>query len=69
MGPGAIERRCKLSWSQLTRWRAAARVNEKAPAAPAPAQVLSVVDAPLAGDGGVELRVGPWRICLSRASE
>jgi len=64
---GAIQRACGVSWSQVTRWRsmAAAEGELSAPKA----QVLTVVDAeesaPPSSEGGVELRVGAWRISLS----
>jgi hypothetical protein len=68
----AIERACGVSWSQLTYWRSAAASGGQPSAAPE-AQVLSVVDAGAPGrspvGGGVELRVGPWRISLSRMVE
>jgi hypothetical protein len=63
---GAIERACRVSRAQLTRWREAADVL------PQP-RVLSVVDGigPLhsSSDTSIELRVGAWRISLSRATD
>ena len=73
----AIERACGLSWTQVTRWRsAAARGAPTAPSASAlassaSAKVLSVVDADARRsdtlDAGIDIRVGPWRVSLSRA--
>jgi hypothetical protein len=62
----AIQKACKLSWSQVTRWRSAARTNGTL-AASAPTQVLSVVDTDAAAH--VALHVGPWRINICRAAE
>lgn len=62
----AIERACKVSRTQLKRWR------EAADALPQP-RVLSVVDgggaAHASTETSVELRVGAWRISLSRATD
>ena len=60
---------CGVSWSQTRYWRWAARADGPSPAAP---QVLSVVDrqtAPACStspEGGIELRVGAWRISVQR---
>jgi hypothetical protein len=66
----AIRKACGVSWSQATRWRSAAHAGGEVAAAP---QVLSVVDrgAPVSAssDGGVELRVGAWRISVNRVGE
>jgi len=65
----AIQRVCKLSWTQITRWRSAAGAVGTL-ATPQQAQVLSVVDTvpvPSLADTGVEMRVGPWRISINRA--
>jgi hypothetical protein len=66
----AIEKACRVSWSQAKRWRTEAHAGDIV--APAP-QVLSVVDnrAPVSSsaDGGVELHVGSWRISLTRVVE
>lgn len=67
----SLQRACKLSWSQLTRWKSEARVDGELSTRQQP-QVLSVVEADAPGacaDAEVELRVGSWRICLSRASD
>ncbi len=71
----AIARTCGLSWAQVNRWRAA--VTGDAPSSPpasAPVmvspRVLSVVDAnvrqPVAQGTDVEVRIGPWRLSISR---
>jgi transposase-like protein len=69
---GAIARACGVAWSQATRWRLVehtGRVSESAPQA----QVLAVVDAsvpaPASSVEGVELRVGFWRISVSRLAD
>ena len=63
---GALERACKVTRAQLSYWRAAAG------AAPEP-RVLSVVDdsrpARSSSETSIELRVGDWRINLSRATD
>ena len=65
----AIQKSCGVSWGQATRWRLAAYAGGEV-AAP---QVLSVVDggAPVSSssDGGVELRVGTWRISVNRVND
>ena len=69
---GAIERTCGVSWSQTRYWRSAAHAGGPVMAAP---QVLSVVDrqaAPASSplpDGGLELRVGSWRISVHRVTD
>jgi len=69
---GAIGRACGVSWTQTRSWRAAAGTGGAVRTAP---QVLSVVDRPAASacssspDGGLELRVGFWRININRVSE
>ncbi len=66
----AIQKSCGVSWSQTTRWRSAVHAGDEVAAAP---QVLSVVDrdapASSSSDGGVELRVGAWRISVNRVSD
>jgi len=63
---GAIERACKVSRTQLKRWR------EAADALPHP-RVLSVVDdggpAHSSSETSIELRVGAWRISLGRVTD
>ena len=62
---------CGVSWSQTRYWRAAAGAGSAVTTAP---QVLSVVDRPAASacssspDGGLELRVGFWRININRVT-
>jgi hypothetical protein len=69
---GAIGRACGVSWTQTRSWRAAAGACGGVTTAP---QVLSVVDRPAASacssspDGGLELRVGFWRININRVTE
>ena len=66
----AIQKSCGVSWSQATRWRLAAHAGAEVAAAP---RVLSVVDrgAPVSSsaDGGVEVRVGAWRISVNRVGD
>jgi transposase-like protein len=69
----AVLQACRLSWSQLTRWRQAAESDVRtAPPSPAeaPVRVLSVVDAAqsVSGDLGdeIELRIGAWHVSLRR---
>jgi hypothetical protein len=66
----AIQKTCGVSWSQTTRWRAAAHAGGEVAAAP---RVLSVVDRGASVswslNAGVELRVGSWRISVNRVSE
>lgn len=66
MPADAIGRACKVSRAQLNYWRAAAE------AMPQP-RVLSVVDgsgpAPSSPEMSIELRVGAWRISLSRVTD
>jgi transposase-like protein len=73
----AVAEACKVSESQITRWRAAARSGEDAAASSVPAlvspRVLSVVDGgtreqPLQ-DGEIELRIGGWHVSLRRVVE
>ena len=67
----AIGRVCGVSWTQTRSWRAAAGAGGVVTAP----QVLSVVDRPTASacssrpDGGLELRVGAWRINIHRVTE
>lgn len=70
---GAVLQACRLSWSQLTRWRQAAqsdvRTSRSAPVQ-APVRVLSVVDAAQSASGElvdeIELRIGAWHLSLRR---
>jgi hypothetical protein len=66
----AIQKACGVSWSQATRWRLAAQAGAEVGEAP---QVLSVVDrgalVSSPSDGGVELRVGAWRISVNRVDD
>jgi hypothetical protein len=68
----AIEKACGVSWSQTRYWRAAAGAGSAVMTAP---QVLSVVDrqaSPACSsspEGGLELRVGSWRISINRVTE
>lgn len=66
----AIQKTCGVSWSQATRWRLAAHAASGEGAAP---QVLSVVDRGAlvfsSSEGGIELRVGAWRISVNRVSD
>ena len=69
---GAIERTCGVSWSQTRYWRSAAHAGGPVMAPP---QVLSVVDSQAAPasspsqDGGLDLRVGSWRISVHRVTD
>ena len=66
----ALAEACGVSWSQATRWRSVAHASGVETAAP---QVLSVVDtgapACVSSDGDIELRVGSWRISVSRVTD
>ena len=68
----AIGKVCGVSWRQTRYWRSAAHAGGPVMAAP---QVLSVVDrqaAPassLLPGGGLELRVGSWRISVYRVTD
>ena len=68
----AIGKVCGVSWSQTRYWRAAACAGGAVTRAP---QVLSVVDrqaSPACSsppEGGLELRVGPWRVSINRVTE
>lgn len=72
VSPAAITKTCGVAWSQATRWRLVEHAGGVAAAAPQ-AQVLSVVDtgapAPASSGDGVELRVGSWRISVSRMAD
>lgn len=73
----SVRETCKLSGSQISRWRQAARSgSDAAPpstAASAGARVLSVVDrgtrqdTPL--DSEIELRIGGWHVSLRRVAQ
>ena len=61
----AIERACKVSRAQLIHWRAAADAMPQS-------RLLSVADGGPAhspSDTSIELRVGTWRINLSRDTD
>jgi len=68
----AIGKACGVSWSQIRYWRSAARAATPVGAAP---QVLSVVDrepspaCSASAEGGLELRVGSWRISIDRVAD
>ena len=67
----AIGRACGVSWTQTRSWRVAAGVGS---AVTPPPQVLSVVDrqaspASSSSEGGLELRVGSWRVSINRVTE
>ena len=67
----AIGRACGVSWTQTRSWRAAAGAGS---AVTPPPQVLSVVDrqaspASSTSEGGLELRVGSWRVSINRVTE
>lgn len=69
----AVGKACGVSWSQIGCWKSAARAGA-APVGAAP-QVLSVVDRKVSPacssspEGGLELRVGSWRISINRVTE
>jgi transposase-like protein len=73
----AVGEACKLSGSQLSRWRQdAARSSDDAPSNPPASvspRVLSVVDkaaredSPLGDE--IELRIGGWHVSLRRAAQ
>lgn len=73
----AVGEACKLSGSQISRWRQdAARSGDDAPSSPQASvspRVLSVVDkaaredSPL--DDEIELRIGGWYVSLRRAAQ
>jgi hypothetical protein len=71
----AIQGECHLSWTQVNRWRSrqrgAASKSAGAIASPTPPKVLSVVEADarasLTAQDDVEIRIGQWRLSLSRA--
>jgi len=69
---GAIGKACGVSWSQTRYWRAAAGAGSAVTTAP---QVLSVVErqtspaCSTSAEGGLELRVGFWRISINRVAE
>lgn len=69
----AIRRVCKLSSTQLARWRAKTRAHDVATQSvpTMSARVLSVVDAQPAtpaAETPIELQVGAWRVCISRVA-
>jgi len=74
---GAVREACKVSGSQITRWRQAAARSGDASRSSAAAfespRVLSVVDAapredtPL--DSEIELRIGGWHVSLRRIAQ
>ena len=73
----AVREACKVSASQITRWRqAAARSGDtsaSSSAAPASPRVLSVVDAAPREDAlldsEIELRIGGWHVSLRRIAQ
>ena len=75
---GAVREACKVSASQITRWRQVA-ARSGADAAPsstavtASPRVLSVVDADPREtaqlDSEIELRIGGWHVCLRRVAQ
>jgi len=68
----ALREACGVSSSQLARWRTAAQERAVPSSLPQP-RVLSVVDAgmgePAVAGETIEIRVGPWQLCLSRAAD
>jgi len=70
---GALGKACGVSWSQARYRRAAA--GAAGGAVTAALQVLSVVEPQTSParsasvEGGIELRVGPWRIDINRVTE
>ncbi len=67
----AIGRACGVSWTQTRSWRASAGAGSTVRPPP---QVLSVVDrqaspAGSSSEGGLELRVGSWRVSINRVTE
>jgi hypothetical protein len=68
----ALGKACGVSWTQTRYWKSTAKGAAPMTAAP---QVLSVVDrqttpaASSSADKGIELRVGCWRISLSRSAD
>jgi transposase-like protein len=73
----AVSEACKLSASQITRWRQAAADSARdaapsSPAASASPRVLSVVDRVTPQDtlldGEIELRIGGWHVSLRRVA-
>lgn len=73
----AVREACKVSVSQITRWRQAAASSRDASAsstaAPASPRVLSVVDAAPREDASleseIELRIGGWHVSLRRIAQ
>jgi transposase-like protein len=73
---GAVREVCRLSGSQISRWRQAARSGGDATppsaAAPASPRVLSVVDRDTREDtqldNEIELRIGGWHVSLRRVA-
>jgi transposase-like protein len=73
----AVREACKVSASQITRWRqAAARSGDasaSSPAASVSPRVLSVVDAAPREDAlvesEIELRIGGWHVSLRRIAQ
>lgn len=71
---GAVREACKVSASQITRWRQAAALSGDASRSSAAAsespRVLSVVDAATREDtlpdSEIELRIGGWHVSLRR---
>lgn len=70
----AVSEACKVSRSQITRWKqAAARSGKDVARASAPTpispRVLSVVDAHSRIDAEIELCIGGWHVSLRRAAQ
>lgn len=74
----AVGEACKLSGSQISRWRQdAARSGDDAPSSPQASvspRVLSVVDKAARQDSSsfddeIELRIGGWHVSLRRAAQ
>jgi hypothetical protein len=80
--PGLLRRTCRLSTSQLTRWRMCSRAlapvltPAPSPAGQLPPRVFSVIGEATARPpglparppaDGLELRLGPWSVCVRLA--
>ena len=76
--PGLLRRTCGLSTGQLTRWRKSSRAlaASSAPSREEPARVFSLIGAattrppevpPHPPADGLELRLGPWSVCVRLA--
>ena len=73
LAPGELYRSCGLSWGQVAAWKANQREMSPATAAaavtqePAGVRVFSVTDDPQRGVPELELRFGPWSVCVRLA--